>query len=163
MPACLKCGRSIEPGKEYCDDCGATGREQVERLMALAKLNEYRPSGRRGDKWFALILLCLGAILIATAVALVMSIPTGPGFRGRAQASICRSNMRRITSAVERFFDADGKYPPAGRVDGGHPLLTDQYLNDTPRCPTTKHSYVLEYDGSRPVVTCDSGLPGHEI
>lgn len=163
MPSCLKCGKLIEPGREYCDDCGATGREQVERLMAVAKLNEYRPLRSRGNKWLALSLLGLAAILIATAVTLIISIPSGPEFRGRAQASICRSNMRRITSAVESFFDADGKYPRAGRVDGNHPLITDQYLTDTPRCPTTKHYYILEYDGSKPMVKCDSGLPGHQI
>ena len=163
MPVCLKCGKLIEPGREYCDDCGATGPDQVERLMAEAKLDQYRPFGRGGNKWLALSLLGLAAILIATAVSLILSIPTGPGFKGRAQASICRSNMRRIMSEVESYFDADGKYPPAGRVDSDHPLLTDQYLTDTPRCPTTKHSYILEYDGSKPMVTCDSGLPGHEI
>jgi hypothetical protein len=163
LPVCLKCGKLIEPGREYCDDCGATGQEQVERLMAVAKLSEYRPLRRRGNKWLALSLLGLAAILIAIAVALIISIPTGSEFKGRAQASICRSKMRRIMSAVESFFDADGKYPPAGRLDGDHPLITDQYLSDTPRCPTTKHSYILEHDGSKPMVSCDSGLPGHEI
>ena len=163
MPVCLKCGKLIGQGREYCADCGATGQEEVERLMAVAKLSDYRPLRRRGNKWLALSLLGLAAILIATAVALIISIPTGPEFRGRAHASICRSNMRSITTAVESFFDADGKYPPAGPVGGAHPLLTDQYLTDTPRCPTTKHYYVLEYDGSKLVVKCDSSLPGHEI
>ena len=163
MPVCLKCGKEIEPGEEYCEECGAAGGERVDRLLALAELNSYRPHRNRRQRWLTFSMLGLAAILVATALGLLISIPTGPEFRRKAQASICRSNMRLVQKAVDRFYEADGKYPAAGRVDSGHPLITDQYLDSPLRCPTTGRYYLLENESPVPSVRCDSNLFGHVI
>jgi zinc-ribbon domain len=163
LPVCLKCGKEIDPGEEYCAECGASDDQSVGRLLALAELNAYRPAGNRRPRWVTLSLLALAVILFAAAVGLLLSIPTGQEFRERAQASVCRANLARTEEAVDDFYRADGKYPPTGRIDADHPLITDQYFDNPLRCPSTGHYYILEQSTGAPYVRCDSGLPGHEL
>jgi type II secretory pathway pseudopilin PulG len=105
----------------------------------------------------------LSVILISVALAIALSVPSGSEFRAKAQAGICRANMRRIETAIDDFYSADGKYPPAGRLDNGHPLITDQYLDIPLECPTTHHYYIIEPGNPKPTLRCDSDLPGHRI
>ena len=163
MPICLKCGKEIEPGKEYCEDCGATDEEQVERLVALSAATQHKPPRRADNRWLILSIFAFALILFAVAVAFVFSIPTGPQFAKKAQAGICRANLRQIQRAIDSYLTTTGKYPPTGRVDNDHPLVKDQYLPKALQCPTTHHYYIIVKDGPGETVKDDSGLPGHSL
>ncbi len=163
MPVCLKCGKEVGPGEEYCAECGASDDENVDRLLALAELDTYRPRRNRRPRWMTFSLLGLAVILVATAVGLLFSIPTGEEFQDRVQASVCRANLRDLEASIARYYVADGKYPPDGRVGAGHPLVTDHYFESPPKCPATGRYYILESGPAAPNAVCDSGLPGHNL
>lgn len=166
MPACKKCGTVInESGTdagEYCEDCRAKEEKRIERLLAVAELERPRPPRRLRGRWLIIAMLAVAAILVATAAGLVISVPTDPEFRERSQASVCRSNIRRVQLAADRYFQANGTLTPPGRVGGSHPLLIDQYIVEPPRCPTTKRYYVVEEVETGRRARCDSGIAGHE-
>lgn len=164
MQACIKCGKQTMKGNEYCEKCReAADERQIEQLMAVAELERYRPPRRVRGRWLVLSMLAVAAILLATAAGLVVSVPTDSDFRERAQASVCRSNIRRVQRAVERYYEANGSQTPPGRVSGSHPLLTDQYMSEPPRCPTTKRYYVIVESEAGLRVICDSDISGHAL
>ena len=163
MPICLKCGRQIETGGEYCEECGAKDNEHLDRLLALSARNGYRPPRRRDNRRLLLGMLAIVVIMFTFAIVLSYSIPTGPEFEKRAQAATCRAHLRQLKRAIVSFYAAEGKYPPSGRVGPDHPLVTDQYLQETPECPSTHHHYIIEQDESGVAIRCDSGLPGHSL
>jgi type II secretory pathway pseudopilin PulG len=102
-------------------------------------------------------------VIFGIAAAIVFSVPTGRDFEVKARASVCRSNLRDVSEAVSEYRRDNGEYPPAGRLDGDHPLIIDRYLDSPPRCPETDRYYLLESDEEGASVRCDSGLEGHEI
>ncbi|MBU4173627.1 MAG: hypothetical protein KKB90_08910 [Actinobacteria bacterium] len=163
MPICLKCGNAIEPGRSYCGECGLAGKAQVERMFSLVEGSSYRKKRTSGIRLVAIFMVGIVATLMIITYAVFTMMPSGPEFASKAQAGICRSNMRRIELEIERYRDVENEYPPTGRIDGDHPLVVDRYLAESPKCPTTDHYYVLVESGSRVMVTCDSGEDRHEI
>ncbi len=163
MPICLKCGKAIEPGKDYCWDCGLVGKAQVERMFSLVEGNSYVNKRTSGVRLVAVFMVGIMATLTIIFYAVYTMIPSGPEFASKAQAGICRSNMRRIVLEIERYHHVENEYPPTGRIDEDHPLVVDRYFDESPKGPTTDHYYVLVKSGSGVVVTCDSGEDRHEI
>jgi len=163
VPICLKCGKEIEPGNDYCRECAAGDEEQVGRIMALTARAVARPPRRVDNRWVILSMFAFAVILIVVAAAVVLSMPRGKKFAQAAQATICRSNLRQVQEAISSYDTTNGTFPPTGRVDAQHPLVLDQYLKNPPRCPTTHHYYVIEKDGTGYRAICDSGLAGHSI
>lgn len=163
MGVCLKCGKAIEPGKNYCNDCGLEGKAQVDRLFAVVEGSTYEKKRTSSIRWIAVFLVLIMSLMGIIAFALITMMPSGPEFASKAKAGICRSNMRRIDEEIRRYYQVENEYPPVGPVDDSHPLLVDRYLKEPPKCPTTGHHYVLVSDGNRVVVTCDSGDERHRI
>lgn len=163
MPVCLKCGKEIDKGKSYCDDCGQRGEAQVQQLLSLMESSRYRPSRRPRFRGIAIGLIALLLVVLIVTVALIIAIPSGPEFDSRLQAAGCRANMKRIERAVNSFQEVRKGYPPTGRVDTHHPLVVDEYLHKVWTCPSTHHYYLLSRTGSSVSVSCDSGLEGHKI
>lgn len=161
MAVCLKCGKEIKKGNNYCDDCGSIGKAQVDYLFRLVEGNQYKPGRRTDLRWFVVILLGMMAVILGFLVAFLASVPSGPGFTARAHASICRVNLERIEKQIERYHKVEKRYPPTGYINSKHPLIVDQYLDAVPRCSVTKHPYLLKHVESFVIVTCDSGLEGH--
>ncbi len=163
MPICLKCGNAIEPGRSYCRDCGLVGKAQVERMFSLVEGSPYQKKRTSGIRLVAIFMVGIMATLMIISYAVFTMMPSGPEFASKAQAGICRSNMRRIEFEIERYYDVEDEYPPTGPVNEDHPLVVDRYLDGSPKCPTTDHYYVLVESGSRVMVTCNSGEDRHEI
>ena len=163
MPICLKCGKAIKPGKNYCEDCGLIGNAQVEQMFSLVDGSPYEKRRTAGARWAIIFLVLIMAMLMVVAYAIFTMMPSGPEFSSKVQAGLCRSNMRRIESEVERYFEVENEYPPTGRIDEEHPLVVDRYLDEPLKCPTTDRCYVLVESASGVVVTCDSGEDKHEI
>jgi len=162
VTVCLKCGREIPQGQEYCSDCRTGGPEQVERYFALLQKSRYHKR-RSNSKLFVIALIGLVGILFAISVALTVSLPASPEFKEKVQAGICRKNMRKIESAIVQYHSITKEYPPCGRLNSSHPLVEDAYLDEAPRCPATKHYYLLVKKGNKVVVECDSGKNGHSL
>ena len=163
VPVCLKCGKEIDKGKNYCDDCGPGGEARVQELVSLMESSRYRPSRRPRFRGIAIGLIGLMVVVLVVTVALIIAIPSGPEFDARLQAAGCRANLKRIDRAVNSYYEVKKEYPPTGRVDADHPLVVDEYLHKVWTCPSTHHFYLLSISGSRVVVSCDSGLEGHKI
>jgi hypothetical protein len=163
VPVCLKCGKEIEPGNDYCRECAAADEQQVERIMAITtRVASSRPR-RVDNRWIILSMFAFAVALLVIAAAVVFSIPRGKKFAEAAQAAICRSNLRQVQEAISLYNTTNGTFPPTGRVNARHPLVVDQYLKTPPRCPTTHRYYIIEKDGTRYRAICDSGLAGHSI
>ena len=162
VPVCLKCGKEIEKGKNYCDVCGPRGEARVQELISLMESSRYRPSTRPRFRGIAIGLIWLMVVVLIVTVALIVAIPSGPEFDARLQAAGCRANMRRVKRAVDSYFEVKNEYPPTGRVDSDHPLVVDEYLHQVWTCPSTHHYYLLSRSGSGVTVSCDSGLEGHK-
>lgn len=166
MPACKKCGtpigESAAGAEQYCEECLAEEEKRIERLLTVAEMSMPGPPRRLRRRWLIVSMLAAATILIATATGLVISVPTDTEFRERTQASVCRSNIRRVQLAADRYFQANGTFAPPGRVSGSHPLLIDQYMKEPPRCPTTRRYYVIEESEAGSRAKCDSGIAGHE-
>ncbi|MCG2795552.1 MAG: hypothetical protein L6427_06775 [Actinomycetia bacterium] len=163
MPVCLKCGKSIDPDRHYCEECGLVGKAQVERMFQVVEGSPYKKKRTASYRWIVAVMLGFTASLAVVAYAIFSMMPSGPEFVNKAQAGICRGNLSRIEVEVERYYEVEGEYPPAGRIDENHPLVVDRYLDEPSICPATDHYYVLEKDGPVFVVTCDSGEKGHDI
>ena len=163
MPVCRNCGKDISPGKQYCDQCGSAGEEPIRHMVETSERPRYRSPARGYNRTLMIGMFGLAVLLVAVSVGIAMSIPTGPAYTKKAQAAVCRANMRGIERAVEKYHDANVKYPPTGRIDSAHPIITDQYLESPPRCPGTHHYYRIERFGSRVSVKCDSDLTGHRL
>jgi zinc-ribbon domain len=163
VPVCRNCGKQIEEGVSYCQQCGPAMEDRVSRLMETSQRSKYRPPARGYNRTLIIAMLCLAVIMVAVSVGIVLSIPSGPEYTRKAQAAVCRADMRNIERGISGYLAANGKYPPAGRIDRRHPLITDGYLESPPQCPSTHHYYIIEYRGSKATVICDSGLPGHKL
>ena len=163
LPVCLKCGKEIEKGKNYCDECGPRGEAQVQKLSGLAETSQYRPAGSPRLRPLILGLVGLMVVALVVTIALVLSIPSSPEFDAKLQAAGCRANLKRIERAVESYYDVKKEYPPTGRVDENHPLVVDEYLHKAWTCPSTGQFYLLSRSGPEVVVSCDSGRDGHAI
>lgn len=163
MPVCLKCGKEIEEGEKYCEDCRGVGQEQVESLVNLVASGKYRGGRPSGRKWLVISLLALCLILVGIAMAFIFSLPSGPGTEGNLQSAACRNNLEEIDRAIQRYYQENGEYPPTGPVDEKHPLVFDLYLDEAPRCPATDHLYLIKAKDFRVVVECDSGLENHSL
>jgi Tfp pilus assembly protein PilE len=163
VPVCRNCGKEIEEGKNYCPQCGPAVEDRVNRLMETSQRYNYRSPARGYNRTLIIAMLCLTVVVVAVFVGIVLSIPTGPEYTKKVQAAVCRANMRDIERSIERYFAANKKYPPTGRVDHRHPIITDGYLETPLQCPSTHHYYLIESDGSGVSVKCDSGLPGHRL
>ena len=163
MPVCLKCGSTIEPGRNYCKDCGLIGKAQVERMFSVVEGSPYKKKRTSGIRLVAFFMVGIIATLAIITYAIYTMIPSGPEFTSKAQAGICRGNMRRMELEIDRYYNVENEYPPTGPIDEDHPLVVDRYLHESLECPTTDHYYVLVESGSRVVVTCDSGEDRHEI
>ncbi|MCJ7652481.1 MAG: hypothetical protein MUO75_02130 [Actinobacteria bacterium] len=163
MPVCLKCGKEIEKGQNYCGDCGPGGKAQVQELVSLMESSRYKPGRLSRFRGMAIGLVGLMVVILVVTVALMISIPSGPEFDAKLQAAGCRAKIKRIERAVESYYDVKQKYPPMGCVDANHPLVVDEYLHKVWTCPSTHHLYLLSRSRSRVIVSCDSGLKGHKI
>ncbi len=163
MPICFKCGSAIEPGRNYCRECDVTGKAQVERMFSLVEESPYEKKRTSGIRLVAIFMVGILALLMIITYAIYTMIPSGPEFASKAQAGICRGNMRQVELEIERYYDVENEYPPTGHIDEDHPLVVDRYLDESPKCPTTDHYYLLVESGSRVVVTCDSGEDRHAI
>ena len=163
MPVCLNCGREIEPGNKYCEECGPPEANKAMPLTEFPDRAAYRPLARGINRMMLVTMLGLAVLLIAIVVGIVLSVPSSPSDIKKAQAAVCRSHLREIQRAIDSYHSADGKFPPTGRVSGDHALVVDQYLESPPECPSTHHYYVVESEDGSETVKCDSGLPGHQI
>jgi Tfp pilus assembly protein PilE len=163
VPVCHNCGREIPAGKKFCEQCGPIGEERLKLLMESSERTRYKPPPRGYNRALIITMLGLAVVLVALSIGIALSIPTGPAYVKKAQAAVCRANMRDIESAIDKYYALNNKYPPKGRVDHGHPIITDQYLKSPPRCPSTNRYYLLVSDGLKTSVECDSGLAGHEL
>jgi len=163
MPVCHNCGKEIEIGKRYCEQCGPAGEERVKRLLEMSDQTKYKRPARGYNRMLLISMLGLAVLLVVISAGIVLSIPTGPEYTRKAQAAVCRAHMREIERAVERYHAANKEYPPTGRVGRKHPLVTDQYLDSPLECPSNHHHYKIESSDSKVTVKCDSGLPGHEL
>ncbi len=159
---CKNCGKPVEKGSGYCAECKTAVRTKIDGMVSITRPPGYRARHPQG-RWVVYSLTGVVILLAAVAAAMVLAIPRDKEFTSQAQASICRSNLRSIETAVHQYYAATGESPPAGRVDRHHPLVMDQYLKEAPRCPATHHYYLVENTGRMPAERCDSGLAGHEL
>jgi hypothetical protein len=162
VPVCLNCGKAIEPGGKYCDECGPPNAGKVPPLAELSA-RAARPPSRGYNRMVLVTMLCLAVLMVAIAVGLVLSIPSGPAYMKKAQAAVCRSHQRDVQQAIDSYKSANGKLPPTGRVSADNPLIIDRYLESPPECPSTHHYYIVESEDGTETVRCDSGLAGHKI
>ncbi|MFH1149931.1 MAG: zinc ribbon domain-containing protein [Actinomycetota bacterium] len=162
MAVCLKCGAEIPPGKKYCDSCGPEAAKQVAELLAVAEGTNYKQYRRNDRRWFVFSLLFVLFLMVGMGVILVYSIPSGPDL-AKAQAAVCRANMRKVRDAAAEYDSVTGQPAPGGRVSSTSPLVQDQYLEEALKCPVTGHTYLLDLEGGQPAVHCDSGIAGHRI
>jgi uncharacterized membrane protein YvbJ len=163
LPVCLNCGKGITPGKQYCEQCGSTSQERTQRLMEASAHGRYKSPTEGYNRTLMIGMLGLAVVLVAVSVGIALSVPTGTAYTKKVQAAVCRANMRGIERAISNYYAANRNYPPAGRIDSAHPIITDQYLKSPPRCPGTHHYYEIVPDGSRVSVRCDSGLAEHRL
>lgn len=163
MPVCLKCGKAIEKGSNYCDDCTELGEAQVQRMFDLVNENTYKRRRPFDLRWLLAGTVLILGLVVGSLYFVLTSLPTGPEFQAKIQAGLCKSNMRGIEEQVDRYFEVEGEYPPAGKIDADHPLVVDRYIEDKYKCPVTKRYYLLEKTDSGLVVVCDSELEGHGI
>lgn len=162
MPICLKCGKAIEPGKKYCDDCGELGKEQVQAMFKVVEGSPYKKRRQSDRRWLYTIALIVILLMVAVAVALYTMMPSGDEFTEKAQAAVCRANLSRIQTEIASYLEVEGEYPPTGRLDSGHDLVVDRYLEEPLKCPATDRYYVLVEKGSKVVVICDSKKEKHQ-
>jgi hypothetical protein len=165
MPVCLKCGKEIDPGKNFCDECRTLGPAEVRDLMDMGRTNKYRPRRRRGVMWLAIFSLILFLIALAVAWALLTMIPTSSRVQARVQANVCHGNLERIQKAIDGYYKNSHQWPPTGKLTNRNPLIIDGYLGGVPHCPTTEHAYIIEQkkNGTGVTVVCDSGRAGHSL
>jgi hypothetical protein len=165
MPVCLKCGKEIDPGNNFCEDCRALGPGEVRTLMDMGQASKYKPKRSRGIMWLSIFTLILFLIALAVGWALLTMIPTSSKARARVQSDLCHSNLVRIQSAIDKYYKNSHQYPPAGKLTDRNPLIIDGYLSGAPHCPTTKHDYILKMRTNEAGMTviCDSGLSGHSL
>lgn len=164
MPSCLNCGKPIEPGKNYCDECSRIGKAKVEELFGNMDGSDYRRKGRRSQgRWLVVGLLFLFLTMLGIALAIAFMLPSGPEFEKAAQAAVCRENLEIISGEIGEYLRVEGEYPPVGTLDEEHVLVVDRYMLEPPACPTTGDYYVLVEESGKVVVRCDSGLEGHDI
>ena len=163
MAICIKCGRTIEKGKNYCDGCRPRGETQVRELIGLAESNRKGPARVSRVRPLILGLVGITVVMLIVTVALMASMPSGPEFDTRLQAAGCQANLKRVERAVESYYDIKKEYPPTGRLDENHPLVVDEYLHEVWTCPSTGHLYLLSRSGQKVSVSCDSDRDGHKI
>jgi len=46
VPVCHNCGKEIEIGKRYCEQCGPAGEERVKRLLEMSDQTKYKGPAR---------------------------------------------------------------------------------------------------------------------
>lgn len=163
MPVCLNCGKAIEPGSKYCQECGPPEDKKTPPPVGLPARTAYKQPSRGYNRMMLVTMLVLVVVMVAIMVGIVLSIPNNTSYIKKAQAAVCRSHIRDILRAIDSYHSDDGKFPPAGRVNGDHALVVDRYLESPPECPSTHHYYIIESEDGSETVKCDSGLPGHRI
>lgn len=163
MPVCLKCGKEIEPGSNFCENCGVLGEQEVRELLS-GQQSEYRVLRQHNTVWFIIIAVLLFSIVAGLGYGLLSMIPNSKKIKAEAQANICHRDLQKLQDAVDKYYEDSKQNPPPGRVSPQSVLVTDLYINSAPTCPTTGHYYVIKRTASGPyTVYCDSGLPGHKL
>jgi len=165
MPVCLKCGKEIDPGSNFCEDCADLGPEEVQRLMDLGRTSKYKPQRSRSVLWLTIVIVVLFLIAIGVAWALLSMIPNNARLRAQVRANVCHHNLDNIQIAIDKYYKNSHQNPTAGRLSARNPLVIDGYLSGVPHCPSTGHEYVIEKKPNEETYTvkCDSGLAGHSL
>ena len=165
MPVCLKCGRDIEKGKNFCDECKEAGPGEVRRLMDPSRDGRYKPNRSRGMLWIAIAVLVLSLVALGIGWGILSMIPTNARVQMKVRANVCHNNLERVKKAIDRYHKDSHLYPPAGKLTSKNPLILDKYLSGPPHCPSTGHAYVIQQvpNSSKVTVVCDSGLDGHAL
>ena len=171
MPVCLKCGKEIDPGRNFCEDCGSTNeRETFETLTDLQ--SKYVRRKPRNLLWTVVLMVVLFGIALGVGYGLLSMIPNNKKIKTETQAHLCHRNLVNIQAAIDKYYKNGNSYPPPGRLNSQGPLVVDQYIKTVPTCPTTGHQYIIKNLGATDPrhpekitvrVYCDSGLKGHSL
>ncbi|MDD5447705.1 MAG: zinc ribbon domain-containing protein [Actinomycetota bacterium] len=163
MPVCLNCGKVIESGHNFCDECGALKESRIHELYGLMEKSKYEP--RLLDSWRFVIIsfALLAVILVAMAFAFLSFFPNDAKSKAKIQSSVCKHNMQSILEASDKYHQRTGKELRAGIVGPKHSLVREGYLKEAPRCPTTKKYYTIETSDSKLHVLCPSKVKSHSL
>lgn len=171
MPVCLKCGREIDPGRKFCEDCGVMGEREA--LEAVSEVEtKYRPRRSHNTIWIVVLMVVLFSMALGLGYGILTMIPNSKKIKTEAQANLCHRNLVNGQSAIEKYYKNSRFYPPAGRLNAQYPLIIDRYIKTVPKCPTTGHEYIIKNMGvtdptnpqkANVKVYCDSGLKGHSL
>lgn len=165
MPVCLKCGKEIEQGKNFCEDCKELGPTEVRGLMDMSQTSKYKPRRSRGVLWLSVVVILLFLIALGVGWALLSMIPSNAKLQTKVRANICQNNLERIKEAMDKYYANSHQNPPTGKLNKRNPLVLDSYLSGVPHCPSTQHEYIIQSvpDTAKYTVICDSGLTGHSL
>jgi len=172
MPVCLKCGKEIDPPKQFCETCGALPEQELRDALSGSQ-SKYKPNRSHNSIWFAILAIVLFSIVGGVGYAMLTLLPNSKKIQTEAQANICHRNLVSLQQTIDKYYKNSHMYPPAGKIDASSPLVVDRYVKNVPTCPTTHHDYIIKVTqstslsnpGQMPKVTvyCDSGLKGHSL
>ncbi|MHB8896284.1 MAG: hypothetical protein ACYC99_14050, partial [Candidatus Geothermincolia bacterium] len=144
MPVCLKCGKEIETGRNFCEDCKALGPGEVRELMDAGHASKYKPRRTRGALWVTIIVVVLLLVALGVGWALLSMIPSNEKVQANVRAGVCRNNLERVQAAIDKYYKNSHQYPSTGKLNSRNPLVLDGYLSGVPHCPSTGHEYLIE-------------------
>jgi len=163
LSTCPGCGKETDAPSGTCPGCGKDAPVSIGPALPPLPTRGRKALRNHHNRWLVLSMLAVATVIFGAAASIAFSIPTGRDFEVKARASICRSNLRSVSEAVEDYRQDNGEYPTEGRLDSDHPLMVDRYLEDPPRCPETGRHYVLKFDEAGASASCDSGLKSHVL
>jgi hypothetical protein len=163
MAVCLKCGKEIDKGNNFCSECGALPERELVELMDTGPVSGYRPPREHRTFWTVVIAVILAGLVIGTAFSLLTMVPTNARFKEKTRANICHNNLVMVEKQINTYYTNTRQYPPTGKIGPKSPLLVDKYLKSVPHCPSTGHEYLIQVQGGKYIPVCDSGLSGHHL
>lgn len=106
---CTRCGARLEPGSLFCDQCGTMTSEGVTPPPTTPSHRSRKPAGRRGLGKKAAALIAVGALLVVSALALVVVPMVTQLLNPSAYLAACAGNtLSRLSSASEAAADTLG-------------------------------------------------------